>query len=128
MVIRVTDFQPSNLTEYYRYLTFFTKEEGTIAWLKNNIRQGDVLYDIGANVGLYSLYAAKLDRNVKVYAFEPHKFTFVQLMENIALNELTGAIIPISIPLHDSTDVSTMNYAHLDSGSSQSQLGAHNAP
>ncbi len=116
-------FLPTNLTEYYRAITFFTKEEGTIAWLDNFLKEGDVLYDIGANIGLYSLYAGKLGRNVKTYAFEPHKFTFVNLMNNISINGLLGSIFPISIPLNDTSDVSTMNYAQLDSGTSMSQLG-----
>jgi len=116
-------FQPKNAIEYYRSVTFFTKEEGTIAWLKNHLQENDVLYDIGANIGLYSLYAAKLGRQVKTYAFEPHKFTFVNLMENISINDLVGDIHPISIPLSDVSDISTMNYAYMDSGSSMSQLG-----
>lgn len=116
-------FYPKNTTEYYRCVTYFTKEEGTIAWLKNSLGNNEVFFDIGANIGLYSLYAAKLGRGVKTYAFEPHKFTFVNLMENIAANDLMGEISPISIPLSDSTDASTMNYAHMDSGSSMSQLG-----
>lgn len=116
-------FLPTNLTEYYRAITFFTKEEGTIAWLDRFLQEGDVLYDIGANVGLYSLYAGKLGRQIKTYAFEPHKFTFVNLMNNISSNGLLGAVVPISIPLSDVSDVSTMNYAQLDSGTSMSQLG-----
>lgn len=116
-------FQPGNLTEYYRALTFFTKEEGTIAWLDNSLKQNDVLFDIGANVGLYSLYAAKLNRGVKVYAFEPHKITFVKLMENIRTNDAMGVIHPIGIPLDSGSNVSTLNYASFESGSSMSQVG-----
>lgn len=118
-------FQPKNAIEYYRAVTFFTKEEGTIAWLDKYLQSGDVFYDIGANVGLYSLYAAKLGRNITTYAFEPHKFTFVNLMENISANNLMRSIFPIAVPLSDTSDVSVMNYAHMDSGSSMSQLG-HN--
>lgn len=121
-------FFPKNAIEYYRCVTFFTKEEGTLAWLKNYLKKDDVLFDIGANVGLYSLYAAKLDRGVKVYAFEPHKFTFVNLMENIANNNLLDDVFPISIPLGDATDVTIMNYAYMDSGSSMSQVGHSNHP
>ncbi len=116
-------FHPTNRTEYYRCVTFFTKEEGTLAWLDNFLQEGDVLFDIGANIGLYSLYAGKLGRSIKTYAFEPHKFTFVNLMENISANNLLDCIFPISVPLSDTSDVSTMNYAYFDSGSSMSQLG-----
>lgn len=118
-------FQPRNAIEYYRAVTFFTKEEGTIAWLQNSLGQGEVFFDIGANVGLYSLYAAKLGKGIKSYAFEPHKYTFVNLMDNIVANDLLSDIFPIAIPLGDASDVSTMNYAHMDSGSSMSQIG-HN--
>lgn len=115
-------FHPRNLTEYYRAITFFTKEEGTIEWLKSTMRDGDVFYDIGANVGLYSLYAAK-QAKLKVFAFEPHKYTFVNLMDNIAANGLLDSIAPVAIPLSDGCEPSTMNYAQLDSGTSMSQLG-----
>lgn len=118
-------FFPQNAIEYYRYMTFFTKEEGTIAWLKNNVRDGDVFFDIGANIGIYSLYAAKLGKNVKTYAFEPHKFTFVKLMDNIAVNNLQQQIFPISLPLDETCGITKLNYASVDSGSSMSQVG-HN--
>lgn len=118
-------FYPKNAIEYYRAVTFFSKEEGTIAWLKNFLGTNEVFYDIGANIGLYSLYAAKLGRGIKTYAFEPHKYTFVNLMDNISANDVLADVTPISIPLNDTTDVSTMNYAYTDSGSSMSQLG-HN--
>lgn len=121
-------FHPQNLTEHYRCVTFFTKEEGTLAWMKNALQEGDVFFDIGANIGLYSLYAAKLGRNVKVYAFEPHKYTFVNLMDNIAGNNLLASITPIAVPLGDACGISTMNYADMDSGSSMSQVGHSKHP
>ena len=42
-------------------------------------------FDIGANIGIYSLIAAST-RNVKVFAFEPHPYTLSLLRENIAIN------------------------------------------
>lgn len=116
-------FVITNVTEYYRCVTMFTKEEGTLAWLQNNLKDGEIFYDIGANIGLYSLYAAGLGRNIRTYAFEPHKYTFVSLMNNIAANGLLEKVFPISIPLSDTADVSSMNYAAMDAGSSMSQLG-----
>jgi FkbM family methyltransferase len=122
------EFVPAAKGELLRYLGFFSKEEGTIAWIKNTVHENDVFFDIGANVGLYSLYAARRAKNVRVYAFEPHKYNFVCLMDNISSNRLEQAITPIAVPLGDKNDVFTLNYASKDSGSSQSQLGHKKMP
>ena len=57
-----------------------------------------IFWDIGANVGLYSIYAAKL-KNCEVYAFEPSVFNLEVLSKNIFLNKLTDNITTISLPL-----------------------------
>lgn len=121
-------FTPTGSGEMSRYLTFFTKEEGTIEWVKNTIREGDVFFDIGANVGLYSLYAARQAQNVKVYAFEPHKNTFVCLIDNVRNNGLLSSIFPISIPLGERNDVFKLHYKSLGRGSSMNQLGHTHLP
>jgi len=117
------NFSPKSKVELFRYLTLFTKEEGTINWLKSTIKEGDVFVDIGANIGIYSVYAAKLANKVKVYSFEPHKPNFITLMDNIVRNGLHESISPISIALGNSCDVIKLNYHSLVSGSSNSQLG-----
>ena len=53
-------FAYDNAIEYFRAQTLFTKEEGTIAWLQRELKPGDVFYDVGANVGCYTIVAAKL--------------------------------------------------------------------
>src|SRR2546430_8849931 len=58
-------------SEQYRAETYASKEPETIAWLTEELREGDVFFDVGANIGLYSLYAAKLRPSCRVYAFEP---------------------------------------------------------
>jgi len=52
------------------------------------IKQGDVILDIGANIGFYSLLAAKkLQDTGKVYSFEPSKFVLEELKTNIEINK-----------------------------------------
>jgi hypothetical protein len=63
----------STPNEHYRADTYATKEPETIEWLRENLRDGDSFYDVGANIGLYSLYAAKLQPRCRVFAFEPHQ-------------------------------------------------------
>lgn len=51
--------------ELWRAETYETKEPDTIEWIDLFFREGDVIYDIGANIGQYSLYAAKkLNRSI----------------------------------------------------------------
>ncbi len=57
-------------------------------------------FDIGANIGIYSLIAANTG-NVKVVAFEPHPYTFSLLKENITLNLLDDHIKSVHSALGD---------------------------
>jgi FkbM family methyltransferase len=51
------------------------------------IKPGDIVVDIGANIGYYTLIAAKLTKdNGKVYSFEPEPNNFQLLSKNIAVN------------------------------------------
>ncbi|MCU0286863.1 MAG: FkbM family methyltransferase, partial [Acidobacteria bacterium] len=56
-------------------------------YLKNNIRleDGDVVIDIGANIGMFSLFVAHHYNNIKLYSFEPSPDTFEVLKTNLAL-------------------------------------------
>lgn len=76
---------------------FLTDEPETLTWI-NGFRAGDVLWDIGASLGLYSLYAA-LDPRIAVYAFEPSGFNFGILVEHIALNGMGERIHPLCVAL-----------------------------
>lgn len=49
------------------------------------INENDVVFDIGANVGVFSLYAST-KKGTKVYSFEPHPINFELLSKNIAIN------------------------------------------
>ncbi|MBS1650680.1 MAG: FkbM family methyltransferase [Bacteroidetes bacterium] len=49
-------------------------------------KQSEVIFDIGANTGIYSLVSKTVNQNVKVYAFEPVKRVYEKLCANNALN------------------------------------------
>jgi FkbM family methyltransferase len=68
----------------WRVQTLFTKEPGTIDWLES-FEAGEVFVDVGANIGLYSLYAGVLCR-ARVYAFEPESQNYAELCRNVFLN------------------------------------------
>lgn len=88
----------------WRVQTLYTKEPDTIEWLRK-MGPGDVLYDVGANVGQYSLLAAQ--RGVRVHAFEPESQNFALLIRNIILNNLTDLCTgwPLALSTRFSCDV-----------------------
>jgi FkbM family methyltransferase len=117
-------FVVSNNIERWRIDTLFIKEPQTIRWIQDYIQDGDVFYDIGANIGAYSLLAAiAVSKNGRVYAFEPHAFNFTKLLTNISVNNLNGIVIPMSCALGDKIERLDFNYKDIESGSSDSQLG-----
>lgn len=62
-------------------------EEAEIALFEQNVKPGDIVIDIGANMGYYTLVAArKTGPKGKVYAFEPDPDNFRLLQKNIAAN------------------------------------------
>lgn len=60
----------------------------------NSLNQGDVVLDIGANIGYYSILASKLvGKKGKVYAFEPDPQNIKLLYKNIKLNNCSNVIV-----------------------------------
>jgi FkbM family methyltransferase len=90
---------------------FHTDEPETLAWI-DTFAPAAVLWDIGASLGLYSLYAA-LSPRVKVMAFEPSGFNFGLLIEHIAINEMGDRVHPFCVALGNTNSLGQlfMSYA-----------------
>jgi len=114
-------FAVPNQLNRYRAESFSTKEPETLEWL-DCLPLNSVLWDIGANVGLYSCYAAKV-RNCQVFAFEPSVFNLELLARNIYLNGLTDKIAIIPLPLSDHQAFSTLNMTSMEWGGALSTFG-----
>jgi FkbM family methyltransferase len=71
--------------------------------LATSLSHGEVVLDIGANVGLWSLILSKaVGANGKVFAFEPTQITYNTLTENVALNSLTNVVtLPYALSNHN---------------------------
>lgn len=89
------------------------KEPTTVKWIEKYLNDNEVFYDIGANVGAYSLLAASIKKNVKVFSFEPSFSTFYALCLNIYENKLSDQIIPFSIALSDKNQIGDFNYVSI---------------
>lgn len=57
------------------------------------IKKNDTIIDVGANIGFFSVYAANLSKNGKVYCFEPNKRNFERLKEHKKINKLKNMIL-----------------------------------
>jgi FkbM family methyltransferase len=122
-------FLADSLETYLRAKTFFTKEKGTIAWLRTTLRPDDAFLDIGANMGLYSIFAARqLSSEGHVYACEPHLPTTAKLIENAARNGVADRLSVISAAIAPAEGFTLFHYKRWRSGSSGSQLFVPGAP
>ena len=98
--------QRDNAVTRMRAETFATKEPGTLDWL-DRLSTDDVLFDIGANVGIYSLYAAR--RRVPVVAIEPEWSNLHYLRDNVLANGLRDAVRVVGLALSDATGLSALH-------------------
>lgn len=112
---------PSKMALYWPRRAFLDEPQ-TLMWL-DTLRDGDVLWDIGANVGAYAMYAA-LGRQVAVHAFEPNPFTFATLSRNVAINGLSDRISSYCIALNDETKVDRLYLESDEEGTVLNVFGA----
>lgn len=101
---------------------FHTNEPETVTWL-DTLGPADVLWDIGANIGVYSVYAAKV-RGASVVAFEPAAATFAALARSISLNGLDRQVDPYCLALADETRAGRLHLRGAGAGHSQHGLDA----
>jgi FkbM family methyltransferase len=73
---------------YFRWETCATKEQATLDWIDTALCERDVFFDVGSNIGLYAIYAARRHPTMRVIAFEPEYANLHFLRDNVALNGL----------------------------------------
>ena len=97
----ISFFTPNKITEW-RIKTFFEKEPETLEWIDNfDSKNKIVFWDIGGNIGLYSIYAALRYSNIEIFTFEPSTSNLRVLSRNISLNQLDEKITICQFPLTD---------------------------
>ena len=91
-----------------------------IQWI-DGLEEGAVLWDIGANVGVFSLYAASR-RKARVLAFEPSAANFYVLSRNIQINGL-NTVAAYCVALAGVTELGVLNLGSAELGAALSQFG-----
>lgn len=85
-----------------------------------DFQPGDIVIDIGANVGMVSIYLAKKYPFLKIYAFEPEYLNFTNFVKNIKQNEIPeGTITPIRKALSADNTPVTLDFCPYNTGGSQ---------
>jgi len=98
----------------WRARTFFTEEPQTVEWL-DTLKKDDILWDVGANVGLYSIYAAKF-AGCKVIAFEPESQNYSLLVKNIVLNNVESLCLPSNVAIANGSNMGHLNVRYITQG------------
>ena len=77
-----------------RIFTGSSHESATTELFKKKIKKGDVILDIGAHIGYFTLLFAQLTgENGRVYAFEPAPANFALLKKNVEINEYKNVVL-----------------------------------
>ena len=98
-------FVPNQLLNW-RVDTFFTKEPETLEWIDNFEKNENLIFwDIGANIGLYSIYNSLKNPKSTTIAFEPSSSNLRVLTRNISINNLEKNIKVVSIPLTNKKNI-----------------------
>jgi len=83
-------------------------EENMLAPLMDILQLGDVAYDVGANIGIHTIFMArKVNEKGRVIAFEPETTNYEALRKNIGLNGLNN-ITPVKVALGDKADTGNL--------------------
>jgi FkbM family methyltransferase len=111
---------PSTMT-LWRVDSIRSKEPWTLEWIAG-FAPGEILLDCGANVGMYTIWAA-VTRGVSVYAFEPEAQNYALLNRNIQINRVASLVTAYCMGLSDKSGLSVLHMADMRVGGSCHSLG-----
>ena len=120
----VNFFVPNQITNW-RVSTFLTKEPETLAWIDSFEKKENLIFwDIGANIGLYSIYNALKNKNSTTISFEPSSSNLRVLTRNISINNLENNIKLFPMPLTNKENFfQMMNESHFVEGGALNTFG-----
>ena len=113
-------FYTPNETNYSNAKTFSDSEPETLEWI-DNFNSDDKFIDIGANVGLYSVYYLNKHKNGYAYLFEPSFVNLRILFKNLELNRAKNYVI-FPNPLFQKTMIGKFSLSYESEGSAFSSF------
>jgi len=114
-------FTPNKITDW-RVSTFFTKEPETLKYI-DNFKKKIIFWDIGANIGLYSIYNALKNKESVTISFEASLQNLRVLSRNISINNLKDRIHIMPIALSNKNKFQLMKENSFEEGSALNSFG-----
>jgi len=96
----------------WRAETILTKEPDSLKWI-DGMGSGSVFWDIGANVGVLTLYAASRG-DLEVWAFEPAAVNYYILTANCELNAFSKEVRCLLLGFGQTTELAELRVSQLD--------------
>lgn len=115
------EFNLTSVDSIFRADTFLTKEPETLDWI-NSFKKDEVLWDIGANIGIYTLYAAK--KGFNVVAFEPSFANYSLLNRNLLSNRIAKNVLAYNLAFSDQKVATYFNMGDIEEGGACNQIGS----
>ena len=117
-------FVPNQLLEW-RVDTYFSKEPETLEWIDSfQEKENLIFWDIGANIGLYSIYNSLKHPKSTTIAFEPSSSNLRVLTRNISINNLEKKIKVVPTPLTNKKNIfQEMNESQFVEGGALNSFG-----
>ncbi len=109
--------QCENWITQYRWQTYNEKEPETLDWIDQWVQDGDTVLDVGANIGVYALYAALRHPGAQIVAIEPEYANLHLLRDNILDNGLQDRVQVYGIALGNRTGISQLHIQDATPGS-----------
>ncbi|MDT8364701.1 MAG: FkbM family methyltransferase [Nitrosomonas sp.] len=107
----------------WRINNYSIKEPDTLDWL-DRMKPDSVYFDIGANIGQYSVYPAKkYGETLRIFAFEPQSNNYFSLNRNIYLNNMKNCIFAYCIGIGGKSGFDKLYVPKFVPGGNRSQLG-----
>ncbi len=105
-----------NWITHFRWFLIHKKEPEVRHYVDRYLEDGDTFFDVGANIGIVTLYANKKHGNLKTYSFEPEYSNLALLKENIVANRLTENVNVFSVGISDFVGISQLHLQDLEEG------------
>lgn len=113
-------FSAANPLLLWRARTLLSKEPETIAWIRS-FSAADVFFDVGANIGAYTVFAARRCR--QTYAFEPESANYAVLNRNIQLNGLARKARAFPVAISDTMRLDSLRLSAVQAGAALHVFG-----
>lgn len=114
IICRLRDWIPWNIYLHGSYIV----EEAYEKYMMSYSDQSKVIFDVGANIGYYTLQFAK-KTDGKVYAFEPMDYQYKTLLKNIKINQLNN-VYPVKKIVSDHAGKQRIYFSGMDNTAASS--------